>query len=213
MSCPKGYYCFKERLFIIFLCGLAIVFYICYNFLQKNNEIVQNSLKNTEQIHNKINDTNIHTQRIVNEQLSNLNHQRVISSRNDLFLDRIRNPLVPPEETYMGRRGIPINTKTRGEPNTFQQVGYMYSDSGDKQLPIYGRQTYPGSNKWNYYTANDQYNSIKMPITKDKQDCMRNEGCVQINDGDTGIKLEDGNSSKNYTVKKYEYSSPKYIPF
>ena len=63
----------------------------------------------------------------------------------DIRYKRIKDPLYPPKKSYM-----PINIHTRGESNNYQQVGFLHNNNN--KLPIYGKQTYPGSNKYNYYT-------------------------------------------------------------
>ena len=46
-------------------------------------------------------------------------------------------------------RGVPINVRTRGLPEPYHQIGIL--TSGNDVRPLYGRQTYSGSNRYNYY--------------------------------------------------------------
>ena len=49
-----------------------------------------------------------------------------------------------------------INIPTRGEPGDYHTVGYLTDDSGEV-LPLTGRQTYPGSINWNYFTTTNSH--------------------------------------------------------
>lgn len=102
-----------------------------------------------------------------------------------------------------------INISTRGEIASYQQVGVLYS--GDKSvLPLYGRPTYTGSQKWNYYTSTDGYNPQQLPLQNKNRDCLDNVGCTELDDGDLVPIAELGGAQ--YTVRKYQTSAPKYIP-
>lgn len=259
-SCPKGYYCFKENLFIFSLLIIFIGLYFGYTFVKNDAEGLRKSAQSNAAVNREIvnrrhsdehndwryneqqtNQKNLEEkqrqQRLENQRLEdrrlelqrqelqrledrrmemlNQDRRRAIADsrrqREDLYLERINNPLVPPEETYVGSRGVPINIPTRGEAPQFQQIGYINNSDQTEQIPLYGRQTYPGSNKWNYYTANNNYSAVKMPIqNKEGANCMDNSGCRELNDSDT---VSIPGKGTNYNVHKYNYNTPRYIPY
>ena len=136
-------------------------------------------------------------------------------------IDRIINPLLPPERSYVNTYGIPINIPSRGPQQTYQQVGVLYKDNienTDKQpgnnnesniLPLYGRPSYSGSNRWNYYTSSDKFNAIKLPISIDGRKCTDTTGCAELMNNDL-ISLPSYNGK--FKVDIYNIEQPRYIP-
>lgn len=133
----------------------------------------------------------------------------------------IVNPTLPPQRTATPVYNVPINVPTRGYSAPSQQIGYLYKSSVDSEssineakpqiLPLYGSQTYPGSNKWVYYVGSSDYNSIKLPLTVNGRKCSpNNHGCSELYEGDTITLPEYG---ATYTFKPYEYAAPQYIPY
>ena len=106
-------------------------------------------------------------------------------------------------------KSIPINIPTRGETK-YVQIGILSNSDNDKVLPLYGKQTYQRSQQWNYYTTSDSYNLIKIPLSYQGKDCMDETGCREINDGDSILIEEYGETFK---VKIYESSKFRYIPY
>ena len=69
------------------------------------------------------------------------------------------------DSKYTTRQQMRINVPTRGEPPSYQQVGILTNtDDGENVKPLYGRQTYRGSNQWNYFTSLDSHLSTKIPV-------------------------------------------------
>jgi hypothetical protein len=129
-------------------------------------------------------------------------------SRYDMAPQPLRDWMAPPEFPPRGGiASIPINIPTQGLPESFQSVGVMNVD--DKILPLYGRRTAGGSDRWNYYTRTDTYNPVPIPIRFQKRDCMDDVGCNEILSGDE-VKVEVMN--KEGRTKMYRYDGPKYIP-
>jgi len=95
-----------------------------------------------------------------------------------------------------------IDFPTRGMPDNYQQLGILVKegDGDNKILRLFGRRQFPGSNRFDYYTAlnmgNDQ---IKVPLEVKKE----------LYDDDTVTVSELGNE---YTVKIHKYDSPRYYP-
>jgi hypothetical protein len=130
---------------------------------------------------------------------------------NNFYEEKIERRLEPPGVIHEPRRYVPINTRTRGQPTSYQQVGILTNISNSNDVrPLYGRQTYRGSNSWNYYSSLDSNLSTKIPIFKSSDKCTDERGCQEINDGDN---VTIGNiSTTQYTFTKYSNDSFRYIP-
>jgi len=75
----------------------------------------------------------------------------------------LRDWMAPPEFPPRGGiASIPINIPTQGLPESFHTIGVVNVD-GDP-WPIYGRRTGGSSDRWNYYTRNNTYNPVPLPI-------------------------------------------------
>ena len=137
-------------------------------------------------------------------------------------MERIVNPLLPPERSYQNTYGIPINIPSRGPNLSYQQVGILYKENienPDKMpgnnndsniLPLFGRPTFNGSNKWNYYTSSDKFQNFKLPIKIDGRKCDDDLGCNELRDNDM-ISIPSYNG--RFKVEIYNYDKPSYIPY
>lgn len=137
-------------------------------------------------------------------------------------MERIINPLLPPERSYTNTYGIPINIPSRGPFQTYQQVGILSKDEiadpdkipGNNNesniLPLFGRPTYSGSNRWNYYTTSDKFQAVKLPINIDGRKCTDDLGCDELRDGDM-VTIPSYNG--RFRVEIYDFDKPRYIPF
>ena len=105
-----------------------------------------------------------------------------------------------------GIASIPINIPTQGLPESFQSVGVVNVD--DKILPLYGRRTTGGSDRWNYYTRTDTYNPVPIPINFQRRQGMDDVGCQEILSGDD-VKVDVMN--KQGKTSMYKFDGPKYI--
>ena len=105
------------------------------------------------------------------------------------------------------RSRVPINIKTRGV-DSWRQVGVIHNEKGNI-LPLFGRRTYNGSDKWNYYTASKGAHSYKVPINIEGKQCDGEYGCKEIYDGDS-ISL-DTHKGQKFKTEIYN-TVPKYIP-
>ena len=76
--------------------------------------------------------------------------------------------------------------------------------------PLYGRQTYRGSNQWNYFTSLDSHLATKIPIYSGDKDCTEERGCQEINKNDM---LNIGDPGKQYKANIYQTQAPRYIPY
>ena len=153
------------------------------------------------------------------DNINNISYQKYIQMKN---YDRVINPLLPPERSYENTYGIPINTPSRGMSGGFQQVGMLYKDdivsedsrvgkdSSSVIMPLYGRPTYPGSSKWNYYVSSDKYHAVKMPVTINGKSSDDTHGVNELFENDN-LQLPAYNG--NFVVKIYNYDKPRYIPY
>ena len=115
--------------------------------------------------------------------------------------------IMPPERKYMinmqPERKYMINVPTRGYPDDYQLMGILFQDNLETVYNLYGRQTYPGSNLYEYYVhAIINNNNIKIPLNINKEIFDNQE--INI------LKLNDKNT--NFKVKLYPYNLPRYIP-
>lgn len=112
------------------------------------------------------------------------------------------------DSKYHSRKRMRINVPTRGEPPPYQQVGILTdTDDSENIKPLYGRQTYRGSNQWNYFTSLDSHLATKIPISIDDNDCTDERGCKELNKNDT-IHV----NTKDYNIDLYKFNTPRYMP-
>jgi len=115
------------------------------------------------------------------------------------------------DSRYYPRRDMRINIPTRGEPPPYQQVGILTDENNPENIkPLYGRQTYRGSNQWNYFTSLDSHLATKIPIYTGDKDCTDERGCQEINKNDM---LNIGDPGKQYKANIYQTQAPRYIPY
>jgi len=100
-----------------------------------------------------------------------------------------------------------IDIPTRGYPDNFIQIGILVKEGDpstnkeNKILRLFGRQEYPGSERYEYYTAiNSGLDNIKIPI-----DIRRRE----LYDDDIVYIKE---LSDHYRVHLHKYDQPRYYP-
>jgi len=118
--------------------------------------------------------------------------------------DWMSTPEFPPRG---GLSRLPFNIPTQGLPESFQSVGVI--NVGEQILPLYGRRTAGGSDRWNYYTRTDTYNPVPVPVRFQRRDCMDDVGCQEIMSGET-IRIDA--MKKEGTTDLYKMDGPKYIP-
>lgn len=108
---------------------------------------------------------------------------------------------------YIPPGAVPINQPTRGLPQSYQQMGII--KSGDKLLPLYGRQSAYRSDRYNYYTRTDTYNPVQLPVHFEKRDCTDQVGCSEILGGEH-VKIAGLNTEGQAEI--YKFDGPTYIP-
>lgn len=106
-----------------------------------------------------------------------------------------------------GISALPFNIPTQGLPESFQSVGVI--NVNDQMLPLYGRRTAGGSDRWNYYTRTDTYNPVPLPVTFQKRNCMDGVGCSEMMSGESVVV--DG-LQKEGKAQLYRMDGPTYLP-
>jgi hypothetical protein len=173
---------------------------------------------NSERIQYDIN-VNIRDQTSYQQNPNLISYARYEADKN---IERIINPILPPERSYVNTYGVPINIPSRGPQQSYQQVGILYKENIENPeklpgnnnesniLPLFGRPTYAGSNKWNYYTSSDKFQTVKLPINIDGRKCTDDTGCNEIMNGDM-ISIPSYNG--RFKVEIYDFDRPRYIPY
>jgi len=213
MSCPPGQLCLNSTYISFFVLIAIIVGFGIYTFNQQNiNNVAQNRIKHQDE--NEILKKQLNIAINVPEQPS----YRRDPDYDNTITKRITHPLYPPEKTYgdvistPGANrvpGLPINIKTRGYGGDYQQIGVLF-DGSNTRLPLYGRQTYRGSNQWNYYTSTDSNQSIKLPINTGSAKCTDERGCPEINEG---ANITVATYTAPFKAEIYSNDGPRYIPY
>jgi|TARA_B100002019_G_scaffold265764_1_gene255552 hypothetical protein len=139
-----------------------------------------------------------------------------ISSKQDIFNDPYRPPLkqnahIHPTDSS-DIRGIPINIETRAISSSYQQIGILNrtNDNSDLILPLMGKRTMSGRDKWQYYTISGSGNlNTRLPISVNGKNCSGEYGCDEIYNGDV-VYVEGYNDTFQATI--YNNDSPHYLP-
>ena len=99
-----------------------------------------------------------------------------------------------------------INIPSRGYPEEYQILGNVFREKTETAYTLYGRQTYPGSDQYEYYvTGNDNHtSSVKIPI--------RTRGSKEIMNHDI-INIPGTDKARGeFKVELYKFDVPRYIP-
>ena len=131
-------------------------------------------------------------------------------NKKDPILERDRSvlsdPLVAPfrrmpRHNYP-KRNILLNIPTRGMTDNFQYMGNLIRKSDEKIVKLFGRQTYPGSPKYEYYGMMSDHggSQIKVQISNTKE--LYNGDIVNI------PLLNNG----KFIVQIHKLDEPRYNP-
>jgi hypothetical protein len=207
-TCPNGYICINHfQGIIILIVGLAVL----YVFNNDNYRSIFGKPMQQQSI--QMMPTNQESP----IQMMPSNQEQPIQEQNNHDRRVISNPLYPPLQ-----RGISINEETRESGGDYQQLGILSknainngegtpgNNTDSVVLPLYGKPTYRGSNKWLYYTETDKLHPVKIPVTYKNKDCTDDQGCDEIYDGDD-VVIPSYNG--DFKVKIYKMNKPRYIPF
>lgn len=117
-----------------------------------------------------------------------------------------------------GTENVPIYPKdlpkysNSQQPLDYQQVGILTSNETDKEpvvLPLFGRKVYGRSDRWQYYTATDKNNMMRIPLSKEGRACEDDVGCQEIYSGDKlTVEIYAG---REFTATVYKTDAPRYF--
>lgn len=95
---------------------------------------------------------------------------------------------------------------------SYQQIGILTSDETDKEpivLPLFSRKVNHHKERWNYYTATDKNNMMRLPIKIENTNCEDDIGCREIYNNDKlTIEIYKG---RTFTATIYKVDSPQYF--
>ena len=138
-----------------------------------------------------------------------------ISARRDPFNDPYAPPLQDADgiiypRDFRDMRGIPVNIETQGLATQYQQIGIL-ENGGSLILPLMGRRSMVGRDKWQYYSiSNTGTLNTKLPVTFQGRSCTSENGCDNISSGDT-VYVKGYNDTFRATI--YENNLMQYIPY
>ena len=135
----------------------------------------------------------------------------IVDSSDEEEESKIQEPKRYYDSRYTTRGQMRINVPTRGEQPSYQQVGILTDTSNSENIkPLYGRQTYRGSNQWNYFTSLDSHLATKIPIYLSDKDCTDEYGCKEMYKDEL---ITIGDPGTEYKVNVYQTIAPRYIPY
>lgn len=205
--------CFEPRaLYTYIFILLSIIIIFVYVYMQQAKEhmsdvdLISNLSK--QELQQKVQDLQ---QELFNIKISEQKCQGALEATQQLinsggsgnltqqkFLNKIYNPLAPPENVYFG--GSFTNPGYNAYQD-YQQLGFITNNSG--QFPVFGRFKYPGkTDRLEYYTINEGRNRIKIPI--------KTKNFEELYTGDF-VTVPELNS-ENFEFNKYDDESFKYDP-
>ncbi len=109
---------------------------------------------------------------------------------------------------------IPVYPKKlpQYESTQYQQIGILTAEEVDKEpivLPLFAKKLRNNRDRWQYYTATDKNNMMRLPIVHQNMKCDNDIGCREIYDGDKlSIAIYQG---RTFTATIYKVDSPKYF--
>lgn len=108
---------------------------------------------------------------------------------------------------------VRVNIPSRGEVTKYEEVGVL--SNGDRLLKLMGRETYGGSNKYQYYALSDNFVSSRLTVVKDKRECDDTYGCSELYDGDL-LTVPDISETLKFKVNIHnnlDKNKLRYIPY
>jgi hypothetical protein len=129
-----------------------------------------------------------------------------------IALDGVGMPIPVREVSPRVAMPVAVQIPTRGYPTSYQQMGILTSDTRkDMILPLMGRQTTTGRDKWQYYTvSNSGAIQTKLPVSRAGRSCTSEYGCDELFNGDT-VFVEGYKEVFRATI--YENAGLAYNPF
>jgi hypothetical protein len=196
--------CFDSSTFYtVIIVGLGVIAYVLTN-------IYQQKLSDAAELNATDQQVRTQSQANTDREQQDTNLKRGMFSAQVQRLEdmqRMHHPLTPPVRrgpfSYTGSMGptIHVNTPTRGEYGSFQQMGFLHNaNDPDQAMPLVGRRIH--SNQYEYYTFHHNNPQIKIPI--------KLQGNKELNDGEDITVYGYANPLQ---VKIYDLDAPRYIPY
>ena len=207
-KCPPGVICIENMSIFYGFVLIVILFFVMYNTIFK--PIVVNN-------HNNVRNNN---QPVTNPPVNNswlFPSYPYTNVGKDVLLD----PYVPPlsDDRYFvpqinrvpyGTMPINVSTNVGAVDTNYRQMGILTAlSTKGKICALMGRPLFTNRDKWQYYTMSDQYNSIKLPISRNGKSCTNEYGCDRLFNGDS-VYIEGINEA--YKVTIYDNDTIRYIP-
>lgn len=196
-KCAPGVICIENMTFVFLIIIAIIILYFAYHYLIKKGNLDSSKF-------------------LIFNAPATMNPLASISSRHDPFNDPYSPPLKQ-DGYYHPRdssdvRGIPVNVPTRSLNLNYEQMGILTRmNGGDLILPLMGRRSMSGRDKYEYYAISNTGNlNTKLPISVNGKSCTTEYGCDNINNGDT-VYVEGYNDA--FRVTMYENNTFRYIPY
>jgi len=99
-----------------------------------------------------------------------------------------------------------INIPSRGYPDNYQMLGLLLRENTETVYNLFGRQTFPGSNQYEYYAQGNMHNNnVKIPI--------QSKGQKELYDGDQ-VRIPGTDETRGtFKVQLYKLDVPRYNPY
>lgn len=164
--------CFQEQNLIIILVLILSLLFVSFIFYKQENVAQPKVYTLSNQPQN---------------QLQNQPQNQLQNQLQNNYLDKIYNPLHPPENKY----DIGYN---------YQQLGFVFLDN--ERYPLFGRNKYPNkSDKKEYYILDESKNRLKIPFATPSNN--------ELYDGD---KVFINLLNREFNVKIYDNEEIRYNP-
>ncbi len=212
--------CFNKTIFISLFIVFLLIIILCHLFLFIRQQNVSNIHQGILQgpLPEKSQPITETYQKTLPKILPPLSHPTVFNVQPDIIRDydynKIDDPLEEPTRRVARHELHPyflkkmIDIPTRGYPDNFIQLGTLTKKGDPNKNPdnqllrLFGRQEYPGSYRYEYYTmVNSGNDQIKVPVdTRNRKELF---------DGDRVYikELDD-----LYEIHLHKFDAPKYYP-
>ena len=218
--------CFDSNLFIFGIIVFSIIIYLNNNLNKKQNNEKFNESKKispSKGVNNSCSDYNEDDNMIShsNNTLISAKYYKpsIYKPLIDKLIDKrdsdaVNDPLKPPNRR-LPRHIYPDHIKdfifeqpTRGYPDNYHYYGNLIRREDNKIVKLYGRQTYPGSNQYEYYgITSDGVGSaeVKIPVNVKNNKELYDKDKVNIDFLDI--------SKGEFILYMNDFDRPRYNPF
>jgi hypothetical protein len=217
-KCPPGVICVENYAMFFIVSCIVIIVYLIYTNASSQNIVVNNKPSEKIVIKDTQRENGGWNGGWFGGFIPSWPYNNYISS------DTLLNPYAPPlrDERYFvpGFNGVPpgavpinISTNVGAVDTAYRQLGILTPLNGsskDNILPLMGRPLFTNRDKWQYYTASNQHNNVKLPVSRAGKSCTNEYGCDKLYNGDT-VYIDGMNEAYKITV--YDNNTIKYLPF